>query len=55
MSSDKQVPNLFQQPTELSESMTLKQLIVYLVSLEEKVSDMEETLDLYSENMSGMT
>jgi len=54
MSSGQQEPNSFQQVTELSENMTFKQLIGYLVSLAERVSVMEETSDLYSENMSEM-
>ena len=52
MSSDKLEPNLSQQDIELSENMTFKQLINYLVNLEEKVSVMEETLDSSSESMS---
>ncbi len=52
MSSDKLEQGLSQQGIELSESMTFRQLIVYLVSLEERVSAMDETLDSFSENMS---
>ncbi len=52
MSSAQPEPSYSQKGTKLSESMTFKQLIVYLVSLEERVSDMEETLDSSWENMS---
>ena len=45
---------LSRKDTGLTESMTFKQLIVYLVNLEERVSDMEETLVSSSENMSEM-
>jgi len=48
-SSTKPEPVFYEKGIELSENMTFKQLIAYLVNLEEKVSDMAEMLDLSSE------
>ncbi len=52
MPSEQPEPSLSQPLTERFEGMTSKQLMHYLASLEERVSAMEETLDLSSENMS---
>ncbi len=54
MSSDKQVLDLSQQVTKLFENMMSELQINFLVSLVERVSDMEETLASSSENMSEM-
>jgi len=51
MSSKEQEQSSFQQLTELSENMTLKQLIAYLANQEEKDFDMEETSGSFSESM----
>ncbi len=55
MQSELQALSLFQPRTDNSGDMTLKRLIDSLVSLEERVSDMEEILGSYSENTSEMT
>lgn len=55
MSSGRQEPDSSQLHTELSENMTSRQLTLYLVNLEARVSAMEETLDSSWENMSEKT
>jgi len=55
MSSIEQEPRLFRGFTERSDNMMFEQLIHCLESLEEKVSVMDETLDLLLQNSSGET
>ncbi len=52
MPLEDQVQDSFRKGTELIGNLTFRQLIDSLESLEVRVSDMEEILGSYSENMS---